>query len=169
MHLTFNLTSLIFIPGKNLLFPFSTILCLIFLRLGTIFFTFISHETLPSMQHIKSYLFYESFLIAPAESNLFHFQVSCNTCGCIVNLSLTIYCLLWQVRFFLWPKRLMTWAYWINHHARHIATTRIQYTRFTVQGLFSTKRAGTHSPITFSNGYVYLGSTLTFLNGKTVS
>lgn len=130
-----------------------------FFRLGTIFFTFTSHETLPSMLHIKSYLFYESFRITPAESNLFHFQTSYNTCGCIVNLSLTIYCLLWQVRSFLWPKCLMTWAYWIHHHTRHIATRRIQYTRFTVQGPFSSKRAGTHSPITFSIGYVCLRST----------
>lgn len=101
MHLTFNLTSLIFISEKkDLLFPFSIILCLMFFRLGTIFFTFTSHETLPSMLHIKSYLFYESFRITPAESNLFHFQTSYNTCGCIVNLSLTIYCILWQVRSF---------------------------------------------------------------------
>lgn len=73
---------------------------------------------------------------------------SYNTCDCIVNLSLAIYWLLWQVRFFLWPKCLMIWAYWIHHEARHSATAGIQCARFRLHGPFSTERARTQPSYT---------------------
>lgn len=50
---------------------------------------------------------------------------SFNTCGWIVNLSLTAYCLLVdEVRFLLWSTYLMKWTNWVHPQASYTAATK---------------------------------------------